>query len=92
MPYPKLMVMVSFCWKVNFLPNKIKNKFVLLTMSLKLTIKVVAFFLGHPVLDLLPQTFVRVCHIFLYISQFLSHFVEMHPHVVTLSKVDGTIF
>ena len=49
MPYPKLMVMVSFCWKMNFLPSKIKNKFVLLTMSLKLTIKVVAFFLGHPV-------------------------------------------
>ena len=34
---------------MNFLPSKIKNKFVLLTMSLKLTIKVVAFFLGHPV-------------------------------------------
>ena len=25
MPYPKLMVMVSFCWKMNFLPSKIKN-------------------------------------------------------------------
>ena len=49
MPCPKLMVMVSFCWKMNFLPSKLKNKFVLLTMSLKLTIKVVAFFLGHPV-------------------------------------------
>ena len=36
---------------MNFLPSEIKNKFVLLTMSLKLTIKVVAFFLGHPVLD-----------------------------------------
>ena len=52
MLYPKLMVMVSFCWKINFLPSKIKNKFVLLTRSLKLTIKVVAFFLGHPVYEL----------------------------------------
>ena len=49
MPHPKLMVMVSFCWKMNLLPGKIENKSVLLTMSLKLMIKVVAFFLGHPV-------------------------------------------
>ena len=42
MPSPKLMVMVSFCWKMNFLPSEKKNRF-------KLTIKVVAFFLGHPV-------------------------------------------
>ena len=26
MPYPKLMVMVSFCWKMNFLPSKIKKQ------------------------------------------------------------------
>ena len=26
MPHPKLMVMVSFCSKMNFLPTKIKNK------------------------------------------------------------------
>ena len=26
MPYPKLMAMVSFCWKINFLTCKIKNK------------------------------------------------------------------
>ena len=25
MPYPKLMVMVSFCWKMNFLPSKKKK-------------------------------------------------------------------
>ena len=50
MPHPNLMVMVSFCWKMNFLPSKIKNKSVLLMMSLKLIIEVVAFFLGHPVL------------------------------------------
>ena len=49
MPYPKLMIMVSFCWKINFPHNKIKINSVLLMMSLKLTIKVVAFFLGHPV-------------------------------------------
>ena len=49
MPHPKFMVMVSFCWKVNFLPSKIENRSVLLTMSLKLMTKVVGFFLGHPV-------------------------------------------
>ena len=43
------MIMVSFCWKMNVLPNKIKNNSVSSTMFLKLTIKVVAFFLGHPV-------------------------------------------
>ena len=26
MPHPKLMVMVSFCWKINFLPSKIKKQ------------------------------------------------------------------
>ena len=41
--------MVSFCWKINVLPNKIKNNSVSSTMFMKLTIKVVAFFLGHPV-------------------------------------------
>ena len=43
------MIMVSFCWKMNVLPSKIKNNSVSSTMFLKLTIKVVAFFLGHPV-------------------------------------------
>ena len=43
------MGMVSFCWKIIFLPGKIENNSVLLTMSLKIMIKVVAFFLGHPV-------------------------------------------
>ena len=33
----------------------------------------------------------RVCHIFFYqISSFLSHLVEMHPHMVTLRNFDGT--
>ena len=45
---PKL-IMVSFCWKINVLPNKIKNNSVSSTMFMKLTIKVVVFFLGHPV-------------------------------------------
>ena len=43
------MIMVSFFWKINVLSNKIKDKSVSSTMFLKLTIKVVAFFLGHPV-------------------------------------------
>ena len=43
------MIMVSFCWKMNVLPHKIKNNSVSSTMFLKLIIKVVAFFLGHPV-------------------------------------------
>ena len=46
-PYPKLMDMVSFCWKMNVLLNKIKNS-VSSTMFMKLTIKVVAFFSGPP--------------------------------------------
>ena len=41
--------MVSFCWKMDFPHNKIQINSVLLMMSLKLTIKIVAFFLGHPV-------------------------------------------
>ena len=49
MPYPKLMIMASFCWKINFPHNEIKINSVLSMMSLKLTINVVAFFLGHPV-------------------------------------------
>ena len=44
MPCPKLMIMVSFCWKMNFPHNKIKINSALLMMSLKLTIKVVASF------------------------------------------------
>ena len=38
-----------FVGKMNVLPNNIKNNSVASTMFLKLTIKVVAFFLGHPV-------------------------------------------
>ena len=45
--------MVSFCWKMNVLPNKIKNNSVSSAMFMKLTIKVVAFFLGHPVYSVL---------------------------------------
>ena len=47
--YPNLMIIVLFCWKMNFPHNEIKINSVLLMMFLKLTIKVVAFFLGHPV-------------------------------------------
>ena len=38
---------------MHVLPNKIKNNSVSSTMFLKLTIKVVAFFLGHPVYRLI---------------------------------------
>ena len=40
---------------MNVLPNKIKNNPVSSTMLLKLTIKVVAFFLGHPVYNKYTQ-------------------------------------
>ena len=43
-PYPKLMIMVSYCWKMNVLPNKIKGNSVSSTLFIKLTIKVVEFF------------------------------------------------
>ena len=49
MPYPKLIVLVSFCWKMNILPSKIKTNSFYWTMSLKLTIKFAAFFVFHPV-------------------------------------------
>ena len=81
MPYPKLLVMVSFSWKMNFLPSNIKIKFVLLTMSLKLTIKVVAFFLGHPVLT------------YLIVIQWLSKHTwtdtttHMHKHKIMIKQM-----
>ena len=56
LPYPILMIMVSFSWKMNVLPNKIKNNSVSSTMFMKLTIKVVAFFLGHPVCKYMIKT------------------------------------
>ena len=43
------MIMVSCCWKMNCPHTEAKIISVLLMMSLKLTIKVVAFFLGHTV-------------------------------------------
>ena len=47
------------------------------------------------ILELLPQTLdsFRACHIFSIIfPNFLSHFVEMRPHMVTLINFDGTTF
>ena len=64
------MIMVSFCWKMNFPHNEIKINSVLLMMSLKLTIKVVAFFLGHPVLQ--NQT--------LFIGLSTSEFIALEKH------------
>ena len=53
---------MSFCWKRNVLPNKIKSNSVSSTMFMKLAIKVVAFFLGHPVFQVsnynLPDTYI----------------------------------
>ena len=50
MPDPKSMVMVSFRQKIKIIPSiNIKHISVRLVMSLILTPKVVAFFLGHPV-------------------------------------------
>ena len=43
------MIMVSIYWKINVLPKNPKNNSVSSTMFLQLTIKVIAFFLGHPV-------------------------------------------
>ena len=51
------MIMVSFSWKMNVLPNKMKNNSVSSTMFLKLITKVVAFFLGHPVYELYEDFF-----------------------------------
>ena len=47
------------------------------------------------ILELLPQTLdsFRACHIFsITFHKFLSHFVEMRPHMVTLRNFDGTNF
>ena len=78
MPHPKLMVMVSFYKKINFLPSEIKNKSVLLTMSLKLMIEVVAFFLGHPV-----YTF--QCAIFKYSYRVYSFNQSINLYVIMAS-------
>ena len=49
------------------------------------------------VIELLPHSQTldsfRACHFFSIIfPNFLSHFVEMCPHMVTLRNFDGTIF
>ena len=48
-PYPKLMILVSFYLKKNFLPNEINSNDILSMIMLKLQITGVAFFLDHPV-------------------------------------------
>ena len=50
---------------MNVLPNEIQNNSVSSTMFMKLTIKVVAFFLGHPVyqsisMQALPTDVLRI--------------------------------
>ena len=71
------MIMVSFCWKMNVLPNKIKNNSVSLTMFLKLTIKVVALFSGPPCIERNRQK-KEECSCVSYFCEFL---LSLRPHV-----------
>ena len=48
-PSSKVTILVSSCWKTNFIPNNVHNFFILSLVFLKLLIASVAFFLGHPV-------------------------------------------
>ena len=48
-PSSKLMILVSPCWKKNFMCNNAHNLFILPLVFLKSLIAGVAFFLGHPV-------------------------------------------
>ena len=58
-PWSKLMILVSSCWKKNFIRNNGYSLFILSLVSLKSLIVSVAFFLGHPV--------------YKYICWYLSH-------------------
>ena len=49
MPSSKLMILVSSCWKKNFIRNNGHSLFILSLVFLKSLIVSVAFFLGHPV-------------------------------------------
>ena len=59
-PSSKLMILVSSCWKKNFIRNNGHSLFILSLVFLKSLIVSVAFFLGHPVYG---QT-VRACTCF----------------------------
>ena len=48
-PSSKLMILVSYCWKKNFIRNNGHSLFILSLVFLKSLIVSVAFFLGHPV-------------------------------------------
>ena len=48
-PSSKLMILVSSCWKKNFIRNNRHSLFILSLVFLKSLIVSVAFFLGHPV-------------------------------------------
>ena len=48
-PSSKLMILVSSCWKKNFIRNNGHSLFILSLVFLKSLIVSVAFFLGHPV-------------------------------------------
>ena len=49
MPSSTLTILVSSCWKKNFIRNNAHNFFILSLVFLKLLIISVAFFLGQPV-------------------------------------------
>ena len=49
MAYPKLMILVSFYLKQNFLPKWNRTQWILSMILLKLWLAAVVFFLGHPV-------------------------------------------
>ena len=53
------MILVSSCWKKNFIRNNARNFFILSLVFLKLLIVSVAFFLGHPVFT--PRGFPPLC-------------------------------
>ena len=62
-PTSKLMILVSSCWKKNFIRNNAHNFFILSLVFLKLLIVGVAFFLVHPVYlkICMPQVRSRKC-------------------------------
>ena len=52
-PYPKLMIMVSFCWKMNVLPNKIKKQFCFIDDDYEINNQSCCIFSGPPCIYLL---------------------------------------
>ena len=53
MPHPKLMVMVSFCWKMNFLPSKIKKQIRFIDDALEINDRSCCILSGPPCIYIL---------------------------------------